>query len=152
MELLLIKYLAELDHIELLDRNDLIQFFYQEQQIQFRDQTIIENYFKNNYNPIIFIIDRNNSLCNNLTKKNIIFKTITGYSTNVLVNYGTTIDQLLKKYLYKFGNLELIDKCYKNNNLIDCVFDANFPKFGDQRLVEKFLVDLATVLVTIRQK
>ena len=71
---LLMKYLDEIYHSELIDRNDKIQFLYKEQQFKFGDKTIVGELFLNDNNPLIIVMDVNNFLSNNsLEKMNILF-------------------------------------------------------------------------------
>ena len=115
---LLMKYLFEIDHLELIDRNDKIQFLCNAQQIQFGDKTIIGEFFHNEKNPIILVTDINNLLSNNsLQKKNVKFDTTRGKMNNLIVNHGTTIENLIKLYLYREGGLELIDNYYSKKNI-----------------------------------
>jgi len=51
---------------------------------------------------------------------------------NLTINYGTTVDKLLKKFLCKIHQPELID-----SNKICFIYNASRLKFGDQTFVEK---------------
>ena len=64
-------------------------------------------------------MDINNLLSNNsLEKHNVIFLDESNdQKVNVVVNIGTTIEQLIKMYLYKAGGLELISNYYLNRNI-----------------------------------
>ena len=64
---------------------------------------------------------------------NISFRTINGIWTHLTVNYGTTIDQLLKDYLEKINKPFLI----VNNKYISFLFNACSLKFGDYTPIEK---------------
>ena len=67
---------------------------------------------------------------------NISFRTINGIWTHLTVNYGTTIDQLLKDYLEKINKPFLIF----NNKYISFLFNACSLKFGDYTPIEKKFV------------
>ena len=53
---------------------------------------------------------------NNGPKKTICFKNTQGYSHNIVVNYETTIEQLINKYLNVIERPDLIE--YKSNKII----------------------------------
>ena len=93
LEQLLIKYLDEIDHSELVDRNDKIQFLYNTQQLKFGDKTTIGQLFSNENNPTILVMDPNNLLSNNSSKKiNTVFENSDGTKITIVVNYGTTVE------------------------------------------------------------
>ena len=103
IEYLLMEYLIEMKHPELMDKNDEIQFLYNALQIKFGDKTTIGEFFHNVNNPVILVMDINNLLLNNSPpKQNIIFNSY-GVVITLVVDYRTTIDQLIKMYLYKAG-------------------------------------------------
>ena len=68
-------------------------------------------------------------------KMNIIFNTTQGTSHNLVMTYGTTIDQALSKYLKRVGRPELIGS---QDNKICFLFNATKMKFGDQTPIETF--------------
>lgn len=74
----------------------------------------------------------------------IIFNTTQGKKTEVSVKKGTTIDQLLKKYLELENRAYLID--YKR---IVFLFNAIKLKFGDNTKVEKFFKNTISPKVVI---
>ena len=137
---LLIKYLIEIDHAELIDKSDKIQFLYNARQINFGDRNTVRKYFHNVNNPVILVMDINNLLSNNsLAKQNVIFlDESNNQKVNVVVNIGTTIEQLIKMYLYKVGGLELIDDYYSKKNICFFYDHWNISSFGEET-VEKFL-------------
>ena len=59
--------------------------------------------------------------------------TTIGTSRNIVLSYGTTIDQALKKYLDQVGKLDLV-----NSDKISFLFNAAKLNFGDNTTVEKF--------------
>ena len=85
-------------------------------------------------------MDINNLLSNNsLEKHNVIFLDESNdQKVNVVVNIGTTIEQLIKMYLYKVGGLELIDDYYSRKNICFFYDHRNISSFGEET-VEKFL-------------
>ena len=82
---------------------------------------------------------------NILDNINIIFKTSQGLTTNMTYSYGTTINEVLNKYLKQVGRPDLIgDKGGKINFL----YNATKLEFGDQTTVEsKFKSDNQRVTV-----
>ena len=62
---------------------------------------------------------------------------------NLIINYGATVDELLKKFLCKIHQPELID-----SNKIYFIFNGSRLKFGDQTFVEKkFISPIARIEV-----
>ena len=66
-------------------------------------------------------------------KMNVIFRTHEGCTNNLLLNYGTTLDQMLKIYL-KIRGLE--DYYINKSNQICFLWNANKIKFGDKTPIE----------------
>ena len=64
-------------------------------------------------------------------KKNILFTTTAGGHRNLIFNYGTTIDSILKKYLLEINKAELI-----NTDKVIFMFNANKLHFGDNTPIE----------------
>ncbi len=131
-EYLLMEYLDKIKHSELIDKNDEIVFLYKWKQIMFGDKTIVKELFLNDNNPTIIVMDVNNVLSNNDIKKiNVIFyNEEKGIRKNVIVNYGTTVEQLIKKFCCKYYNLNLETmRFYYNGGKID---------YGEKSCVEKF--------------
>ena len=74
----------------------------------------------------------------------IIFKTTQGYNTEVTVSQGTTIDQLLRKYL------ELENRSYLIGSKKICfLFNARQLKFGNNTQVEKFFKNVSVPKVVV---
>ena len=76
---------------------------------------------------------------------NISFKTNSDKKNTVQVKYGTTIDQLLQKYLNKIGKPELYEQ--KSNNIYFS-FNSQRLNYGDTRPVEK-IFNAQTNFVTV---
>ena len=73
---------------------------------------------------------------------NIIFNTTQGVSHTLLCEYGTTIDELLKKYLHRINKPELIEKlCF--------LFNARQLKFGDKTKIEDFFKGISNPKVVV---
>ena len=73
-------------------------------------------------------------------KIRVIFKTTQGTTTDIEVFFGTTINQLLEKYLKHIGRPDLIrDK----SNKICFLFNATKIRFGDETTVEKFFKNVS---------
>ena len=132
---LLMQYLDEIGHSELIDRNDKIKFLYKAKQIKFWEKTNVNTLFLNDNNPLIVVIDTDNVLSNNtISKINVIFDSF-GKTSSIVVNFGTTIEQLIKKYLFKVGKIELIENYSKNHIYI--LYNGIRYFFNDQNYVEK---------------
>ena len=67
-------------------------------------------------------------------KINIHFTTTVGTARNIVFNHGTTIDDVLKKYLTVVGRPDL----YGKPQDIGFLFNANKVNFGDKTPVEQF--------------
>ena len=78
---------------------------------------------------------QDNDVNDQAPKTNIIFKTTQGTTHTLVYNYGTTIDQVLSKYLNRVGRPELYQE---KSNKICFLFNASQLKFGDQTKVEVF--------------
>ena len=66
-------------------------------------------------------------------KMNVLFTTTVGTSRNIVLSYGTTIDQALRKYLESVDKANLI-----GSDKISFLFNAAKLSFGDKTVVEKF--------------
>ena len=82
---------------------------------------------------------------NNLYKKNIIFKTIQGFSDVITVDYFTSIGDLLKLYLKRTKKSELC-----NREKVNFIFNSKTLRFDDKRKVEELFKDgnNHTIIVT----
>ena len=130
-----ISYLFKLGLYELIDRNDKIQFLYQAKQVKFEDKTLLKDYFRNDYNPVILVIDTNNLLKNNKgLKMNVIFENTILGKINLVVDYGTTINEMLELYLRRIERPDLIGK----DNKITFICNGSRVNFGDYTKVEDY--------------
>ena len=75
---------------------DQIKFLYNNHNINFDDITIIEDFFKNDDNPKIFINDPNNLICK---KIKVTFKINNAYTQEIITITEKTIGNLLKTFL-----------------------------------------------------
>ena len=71
-------------------------------------------------------------------KINVIFNTTQGVSHAVPIDFGTTIDQALRKYLGRVGKTELLDDIANTSAKLCFLFNAQQLKFGDNRKIEDF--------------
>ena len=71
-------------------------------------------------------------------KINVIFNTTQGVSHAMAFDFGTTIDQALKKYLDRVGKSELLNDLANTSAKICFLFNAQQLKFGDNRKIENF--------------
>ena len=82
----------------------------------------------------------NNNINNNYqgtqmgNKKNVVFKTTMGIITNVLIDYGKTMTELLKVYLTRVDKMEL----FNTKNTIAFLFNAKKIEWLDDTKVEIF--------------
>ena len=67
-------------------------------------------------------------------KINVVFDTDFGLRNNLILNFGTSIDQMLKIYLRRYD----IEYLYNKNDKIIFLFKANKIKFGDKTPIENF--------------
>ena len=81
-------------------------------------------------------------------KMNIIFRTTQGTTHNIILNYGTTIDEALTTYLKRVGRPELK---YDNSVKINFIFNATRIKFGDQTKIEVFFKNVSIPLVLVME-
>ena len=82
LDLLLRKYLENIDHPELIDKNINIKYFYNSQQLQFGDEITIGEFFFNDYNPLISVVDINNLI----RPINATFKATNGNMVKIIIN------------------------------------------------------------------
>jgi hypothetical protein len=80
-----------------------------------------------NYNEL-----NNNSFFDDRPKKNVIFQGDRGNLTNMLFNYDTTTDEMLKKYLKRINRPDLY-----GNNKIYFIFNAERIRFGDKTPIKE---------------
>ena len=66
--------------------------------------------------------------------KNIIFKTTLGSKTTLEINSTSTIDELLKQYLYKINRSDLINNTEES---LYFTFNAEKLEFGDNRKIDE---------------
>ena len=147
---LLMKYVFEMEHSELVDTNK-IGFLYYNKQINFGDNTILYELFLNEKNPLILVVDGNFILNNNLLqKKNIIFQMTNGRTDTIIVNYGTTVEQAIKIYLYKIAEEESIDSYYSKNKspIYKYLFNGS-NLIGEKRNVEEFSFSPSPINITV---
>ena len=78
-------------------------------------------------------------------KINILFKTTQGVTHTIVYKYGTTIDEVLKKYLYRINRPELINEKGK----FCFLFNARQLKFGDKTKVEDFFKGISNPNVVV---
>ena len=101
-------------------------------------QNISMNITKMNYQmPMINMggLNFNNDFLNNNKEEkpiiNVAFNN-RGIKINIQCYFGTTIDEMLKKYLIRINSPELIN----NNDAFFFVYNAEYLKFGDNRKIE----------------
>ena len=134
-------YLTYIDHSELIiNINNNIRFLYNGQILE--EKYTARKCFKNNFSPKIIVMDKN-YLLNNASKYNeakpgqkinVILKTTYGKRYCLLINYETTIDKMLMKYIMCFFPE------YTHTNRIKFIFNSNQLKLGDQTPVGKYFI------------
>ena len=75
----------------------------------------------------------NSGLISKVSKIHVIFKS-GGYGTPFELNYGTTVDEMLKQYLKKIKR----DNLYGKNDKINFKYDSEDIKFGNETPIGKF--------------
>ena len=87
----------------------------------------------------------NGSLNNSGPKMNVIFTPGTGNSKVLILDYGTTVDDMLKIYLKKENKLDL----YGSNNKIGFLYNIKNIQFGNQMPIELFFKNRRTPKVQV---
>ena len=105
---------------------------------------------KKEFKEIIRIIDNNiPTFYNQIGKKlkHILFSNVKGYKNVLKLNYGTTIDQMLRIYL-KIIKREFL---YNNNQKVCFIYNANMIKFGNKTRIECFFryIDFPKIIVNL---
>ena len=78
-------------------------------------------------------------------KINIIFQTTQGVARTFVFDYGTTIDEVLKKYFYRINKPEIINQKGK----FCFTFNASQLKFGDKTKIEEFFKGISNPKVVV---
>ena len=82
----------------------------------------------------------------NIKKINILFATSSqGKKENIIVNYGTSVDELIKLYLNKVKRPDLINK----ENNISFIYNSKSLNFGDKRKVENVFKNNNNVIFVV---
>jgi len=132
MKEIISNYLDYIDHPELINKRDNIIFLFNGEKIN--ENITARKFFKNETKPKILVMDKNNLLINAskfIGKKlglkiSVIFKSSLN-CISMIFNYGTTIDEMMKKYLLRIKQPE-----YINSNKIHFLYNAKTFNFGDQ--------------------
>ena len=80
-------------------------------------------------------------------KLNVIFNTTQGVTHSLVFDYGTTIDEALKKYLARVNRSDLANS--ENKNKICFLFNANQVKFGDNTKIEDFFKNTTSPKIVV---
>ena len=80
-----------------------------------------------------------------IQKINVIFRAQREYKKNISVDFGTTINELLEKYVKSIYRPDLIGE----NSVIVFTYNAKRIGFGDQTKVESFLLSLIRIDVNM---
>ena len=137
METIVNNYLNYIEHPELINDKTKIIFLYKGVRIDTKMSA--RKCFKNESNPKILVMDTNNILKDIFINKpfpkiNVTFRVPDKNHRNMVVNHGTTIDNILKKYLWS----ENFEGCIDRNNEICFIFNGDRLRFGNQTPVEIF--------------
>ena len=97
-----------------------------------------------NMPPMDNQIQMANEIKEKSNKINITFQIFKGGAQSMIFEYGTTIDEMLKKFLNKVGKPELI-----NSPKICFLFNARQLKIGDKTKIEDYFRDLTKAKVII---
>ena len=96
--------------------------------------------FKMGVDEINMVGDQNNSG----PKFNVLFTTTIGTKRMMVLNYGTTVDQALRKYLEHMGKKNLI-----NSEKISFLYNAAKLNFGDNTPIEKFFKNITNPKIVV---
>ena len=145
MNIIISNYLDYKDHPELKNKKNLINFLYNGNQINEKESLC--ECFKNDFHPVILVMDPNNLLRGPFQnggdqKLILIFTTTEGCDTSLGIQYETTIDKLLKIYLWRVGESERAKQFV-------FIYNASQLKFGDQRFVEDVFCHLSYIRITV---
>ena len=102
-------------------------------------------------NRNLVMLDLFNDMKNNYKPgpgMNVIFNFISGHTTNLIVSYGTTIDELLKYYLRRMNRTEFIGS---HDGKIAFYFSGRRIKFGDQTPVETYFKHNDNPIIRVNQ-
>ena len=90
---------------------------------------------------------QNNFIQNNnaLPKINIVFRTTKAVRTNITIDYGKTVSELIQLYFKRVGKPELfnrpLDICF--------IFNANKMNFNDQTPVQNYFLGVYNPFITV---
>ena len=91
-------------------------------------------------------VEEINEEFNDGPKINVLFKTTQGIYHNIVVNYGTTIDQLLTKYLKLVKRPDLIGN--KSNKTV-FLYNLCKLRFGDKTTVENYFKGVSNPIIIV---
>ena len=115
------KYLIKIKHSELIERGGELKFTYKNNNIDINEKTSVNNYFKNDQNPIIDVYDANEILLiNPFIKYEVTFETTNGRIILLYSFIGNTMKRILNNFLNFVGCPNLINK----KNKINFVYNA----------------------------
>ena len=97
-----------------------------------------------NLMPNMMINDNFEPQPKNIKKKNFIFKTIKGKVFHFIVDYGTTVKELLKKFFDRIGRPDLMG-CED----IIFIFNAKFIEYENQTPIEKFFDPIPNPVIIV---
>ena len=81
-------------------------------------------------------------------KINVIFKTTQGVTHTLVYNYGTTIDEVLRKYLKRVNREDLLND-EQTRGKICFLFNAAQLKFGSNTKIEEFFKGISNPKVVV---
>ena len=108
----------------------------------------------NNFMPNMMMNNNINIIPNNMNNNinkfryNVYFQTTSGIKTYLTIDKGTTIDQMLTKYLKRVNRLDLIGK----SNKILFIHNARKIEFGDQTPVDDIFKSIWLQKITVNIK
>ena len=79
-----------------------------------------------------------------IKKKNIIFKTLNGEMKSIICENGTTISNMIKKYLMEIGNTGLI-----NAENINFTFNAKKISINDNTKIEEYFQNIQSPIIQV---
>ena len=151
IERIIFNFFKYIEHPELIKKRDNIQFLYNGERINENISAI--KCFKNESNPNILVMDLDNLLINILANNendskyiNVFFRTERGRTIKILVKFGTTVENLLEKFLLKLDYQPEINLFHKE---ILFRYNTNDMYFYAKKVVEQVFGNITNPKVNV---
>ena len=120
--------------------NSFNNFPFNDQYMKMNKCIAFNNNFYNNFNP-----KENKNL--QIKKMNILFESARGNKRNIVCDHGTTVNEVLEKFLRSIGKPEFINK--EGVNYICNTNGLSSLKFGDETKIEDYFIDKNNNIITV---